>query len=123
MTDITEYPYHGAFFEITVDMDADLDKREPITTLVFETECDIQRSAKLHTGTLNAADYTVYFPLKKNPDATGTVDKYGPVKLRRGMRFKGEAYGYTYEGEVEIIRMSQLGACSCDIKVLKESKR
>lgn len=121
--DMTDFPFKGYFYEIIVDMEADLDKRESKEVIVFETACDIQRAAKLHNGSLNGADYTVYFPLEDNPDSTSTVDKYGPIKIRRGMYFRGVAYGYTVEGEVEIIRPSQLGGCSCDIKVIKESKK
>jgi hypothetical protein len=37
------------------------------------------------------------------------------------MTFRGEFYGYTVEGQVEIIRPSQLGGCSCDIKIVSET--
>lgn len=117
-----EYPFEGEFYKLTVDMEADLDKRVPVETSVLKTKCDVQKNSRLHNGSLLGADYTVYFPLPENPDATGTVDRYGPVNIRRGMRFRGKAYGYTYDGEVEIVRMSQLGGCSVDIKILKESE-
>jgi hypothetical protein len=52
---------------------------------------------------------------------TGDVDRYEQIPIRRGMTFRGEFYGYTVEGQVEIIRPSQLGACSCDIKVVSET--
>lgn len=117
-----KYPFKGHFYTYETPEDVPLDERLPQKKVVFETECDIQENARLHNGTLLGADYTVYFPLELNPDATGSEDMYGPIKVIRGMRFSGTAYGYTVEGEVEIVRPSQLGACSVDIKVLTEKE-
>lgn len=119
--DMDDFPFEGAFYTTEVDEDAPLDERIPQEVEVFRTVCDIQRSAKLHNGFLLGADYTVYWPLEINPDSTGTVDKYGPIKVRRGMIFRGIMYGYPVVGTVEIVRPSQLGGCSCDIKVVTES--
>lgn len=119
--DMTDFPYYAAFYVKEVDMDADLDQREPEETLVFETVCDIQKRSGLRQNTALLAEYTCYFPLPENPEATGTIDKYGPVPIRRGMTIRAEAYGYTYEGVVEMIRFSQLGGCSIDFKVASES--
>jgi hypothetical protein len=119
--EIVDYPYHGAFYRIGVDTSLPAYEQVEQEILVFETNCDIQRTAKLHNGNLLGANYTVYFPLEVNPDATGTIDKYLPIKIRRGMTFRGEFYGYVVEGQVEIIRPSQLGGCSCDIKIVSES--
>lgn len=120
-TDMTDFPFEGAFFTYEIDKSLPLDKRVPKEVLVFETVCDIQRAAKIHNGILNGADYTVYWPLELNPDSTGTVDKFGPIEVRRGMRFRGMMYGYSVIGDVEIVRVSQLGGCSCDIKVVTET--
>lgn len=119
--DVTDYPYKGAFYEWVTDETKPLDERVPEEVLVFETICDIQRSAKLHNYTLLGADYTIYWPLQPNPLAKGTVDKYDDIVIRRGMTFRGIAYGYEVVGTVEIVRPSQLGGCSCDIKVITES--
>lgn len=119
--EMNEYPYHGSFYRVEVDNSLPAYDRTEKEVLVFETDCDIQRSAKLHNGVLLGVNYTVYFPLEINPNATGTIDKYLPIKIRRGMTFRGEFYGYTVEGQVEIIRPSQLGGCSCDIKIVSES--
>lgn len=119
--DIIEFPYKGAFYDVTVDEDLPLDQQVDMEVCVFETICDIQKTAKLGNGGLLGASYTVYFPLELNEEATGSIDKYKDVKIRRGMTFRGEAYGYTYEGTVEIVRVSQLGGCSCDIRVKTES--
>lgn len=122
--DIVKYPFVGAFYtyEDYEDLeDIPLDERTPKEVLVFETPCDVQKRQGIRQGAHIAAEYTVYFPLTKNPDSKSTVDKYAPVLVRRGHKFRGEAYGYTYEGIVNMVRLSQLGQCSCDIRVETES--
>lgn len=119
---IEKYPFFGGFYTYEVNEDAPLDERVPQEMLVFDTKCDIQRRGKLGGNGMLAADYVVFFPLEENPNATGLKDKYGPIKVRRGMRFRGEAYGYTAEGVVEFIRPSQLGMCSVDVKITTESE-
>lgn len=119
--DIEEFPYHAAFYTSKVDMDAPLDEREAKETLVFDTVCDIQKRSGLRQNTALIAEYTCYFPLPLNPESTGAIDKFGPVPIRRGMTIRAEAYGYTYEGIVEMIRFSQLGGCSVDFRVSTES--
>lgn len=118
---LVEFPYKGKFYVEEVDMGLPLDEREAKEAVIFETACDIQRRGKMGGAGMLAADYVVYFPLEENPDATGAYDKYGPVLVRRGQRFRGEAYGYTAEGVVEFVRVSQLGGCSVDIKIITES--
>lgn len=119
---LVDYPFRGAFYIYEMDEDAPLDERVQKEVLVFETECDIQRRGRLGGNGLNGAEYVVYFPLELNPESTGTSDKYGPVNIRRGMTFRSDpAYGYTCEGVVEFVRLSQLGACSCDVKITTES--
>lgn len=119
--DMADFPYHAAFYAYEVDMDAPLDERVPKEVLVLDTVCDLQKRSGLRQNTALLAEYTCYFPLPENPDATGTIDKYGPVTIRRGMTIRAEAYGYTYEGIVEMIRFSQLGGCSVDFRVSSES--
>lgn len=120
--DMSDFPFKGAFYTYDIDYSLPLDQRVPQEVLVFETPCDIQRRGKLGGNGLTGAEYVVFFPLELNPDATGTADKYGPVKVRRGMKFRSDpAYGYTCEGVVEFVRMSQLGGCSCDIKITTET--
>lgn len=118
--DMADFPYHGKFVKYEVDTSLDLDQQAEAEMLVFETDCDIQRRAGLRQSNLLAADYTIYFPLSLNPDATGTVDKYKDCGVRRGHTFRGEFYGNTVEGVVEMVRPSQLGAMSVDIKVVTE---
>lgn len=119
--DMADFPYHAAFYTYEVDEDAPLDEREPKEVLVLETVADIQKRSSSRQNTALIAEYTCYFPLKENPDAKGTIDKYGPVPIRRGMTIRAEAYGYTYEGIVEMIRFSQLGGCSVDFRCSTES--
>lgn len=119
--ELTDYPFEGAFYTNEIDEDAPLDERIPYEVLVFETKCDIQKNNRMHNGFMLATDYCVYWPLETNPESTGSVDKYGPIKVRRGMIFRGIMYGYPVAGTVEIVRPSQLGGCSCDIKVVTEN--
>lgn len=119
--DLEEYPYTGAFYDVTVDEDLPLDEQVEQEVCVFKTICDIQKTSKIGNGGLLGASYTIYFPLELNEAATSTVDKYKDIKIRRGMTFRGIAYGYSVEGTVEIVRPSQLGACSCDVRVKTES--
>lgn len=118
--DMTDFPYHGYFVKYEIDENAPLDQQEEQEILVFETDCDIQKRAGLRQANLLAADYSIYFPLSLNPNATGTVDKYLDCGVRRGHTFRGEFYGNTIEGIVEMVRPSQLGGMSVDIKVVTE---
>lgn len=120
--DMTDFPFEGAFYTYEIDNDAPLNERVPQEVLVEEIKCDIQRSAKLHNGAMLGADYSVYWALEENPESTYTNDKYMPIKIRRGMLFRGVMYGYVVEGTVEIVRASQLGGCSADIKIVTESE-
>lgn len=120
--DMSDFPFEGAFYTFEVDNSKPLDKRIPEEVLVFETQCDIQHSAKLHNGQMLGVDYTVYWPLEFNPESESTVDKYGPIRVRRGMTFRGIMYGYVVYGEVENVRVSQLGGANCDIKIKTESE-
>lgn len=120
MLDASDFPYHGAFYKYVEDDSKPLDEREPEEVLVYETVMDCQKRSGLRQSSLIAADYTIYFPLELNPNATGTVDKYLDCGVRRGHTFRGEFYGNTIEGVVEMVRPSQLGGMSVDIKVVTE---
>lgn len=119
--DMSDFPYHGYFFKYEIDTDAPLDQQVEQEILVYETDCDIQKRAGLRQANLIAADYTIYFSLELNPEATGTIDKYKDCGVRRGMTFRGEFYGNTIEGTIEMVRPSQLGAMSVGIKVVTEN--
>lgn len=120
---MADFPYiDGVFYTYEVDKSKPLNERVPTEVIVLETNFDAQRSAKLHNGMSNGANYTIYWPLELNPDSVGSWDKYMPIPVKRGMRFRGEANGVMINGEVEIVRPSQLGGASCDIKVLTETK-
>lgn len=115
------FPYEGAFYDTAVDESLPLDQQVEEEVLVYKTVCDIQKTAKLHNANLLAANYTVYFPLELNLYATDTADKYKDCGVRRGHIFRGVFYGYEIKGIVEIVRPSQLGAMSVDIKVNTEN--
>jgi hypothetical protein len=119
--DMEEYPFRGAFYEQSVDTSLPLNEQTSVDTLILETKCDIQRTSKLNNAGLLAASYTVYWPLEVNPFSVDSTDRFMPIQIRRGMIFKGTMYGYSVEGTVEIVRPSQLGGCSCDVKVNTET--
>lgn len=116
-----KYPFHGAFYRYVVDEDAPLDGQTDKEILVYETDCNIQRRAGLRQANLVVADYNVRFPLESNPEATGTIDLYKDCGVRRGYTFRGEFYGVTIEGQIEMIEPSQLGEMNVDIKVVTEN--
>lgn len=120
--EMVDFAYHGYFYRVDVDDSLPLDERVPQEVIIFETDCDIQRRAVLSINTMLGANYAVYFPLEPNPNATGTIDAYMPIDIRRGDKFRGEFYGYLVEGVVEFVRPSQLGACSVDIRVNTENE-
>lgn len=118
--DFAEYPYYGAFYRYEVDTSVPLDEQVEKEILVYATQCDAQKRAGLRQSNLFIAEYTIYFPLEENPDATGPADKYKDCGVRRGHTFRGMFYGQTIEGQIEFVRPSQLGAMSVDIKVITE---
>ena len=118
--DFRRYPFHGAFYKYAVDESKPLDEQVEEEILIFETVCSIQRRAGLRQANLVVADFNIRFPLELNPDATGTVDKYLDCGVRRGYTFRGEFYGVTIEGQIEMIEPSQLGEMNVDIKVVTE---
>lgn len=119
--EFSEYPYTGAFYTVEVDESLPLDEQVEREVLVYETVCDIQKTNKLHNANLLAANYTIYFPIAENPNATSTVNRFVDCGVRRGHIFRGVFYGYEIKGIVEIVRPSQLGAISVDIKVNTEN--
>lgn len=120
-TEISAFPFHGYFVKYEVDTSKPLDEQDEQEILIFEADVDIQKRSGLRQANLIAADYTIYFQLKLNPEAMGAVDKYLDCGVRRGHTFRGEFYGNTIEGIVEIVRPSQLGGMSVDIKVVTEN--
>ena len=118
--DFRKYPFHGAFYKYAVDESKPLDEQVEEEILIFETVCSIQRRAGLRQANLVVADYNIRFPLELNPDATGTVDTHLDCGVRRGYTFRGEFYGVTIEGQIEMIEPSQLGEMNVDIKVVTE---
>lgn len=120
---LEEYPYiDGIFYAYEVDTKKPLDQRVPEEYVVLETKFDAQESARLHNGIALNVDYAIFWPLEPNPEAQGSWDKYMPINVKRGMRFKGIADGVLIDGEVELVVPSQLGGAKCYIKVTDESE-
>lgn len=116
-----KYPFHGAFYRYAIDESKLLDEQTEEEILVYETDCNILRRAGLRQANLVVADYNIRFPLEQNPEAKGTIDLYKDCGVRRGYTFRGEFYGVTIEGQVEMIEPSQLGEMNVDIKVVTEN--
>lgn len=132
---ITQYPFHGTFYTVVTNKpedgdilgDGDLlgggdtgspsegettDGNERNTetsgeTILLETECDIQQSAKLiNSGTI-MADYKVFFPCEIG----------AKLPIRFNTNFKCEDYAIPINGRVVGLEYSQLGGCHVDIKM------
>lgn len=125
---ITEYKFHGTFYTVKTikpedgdflgdgnlldDMDinssTDAGTTEtPEETILLETECDIEKAAKLiNSGTI-MADYKVSFPCEVG----------AKLPIRFNTNFKCEDYAIPINGRVVGIEYSQLGGCSVDIKM------
>lgn len=122
---IKKYPYSGGFYSFEIDDTKPLDQRLPEEILVENVEhCDIQSITARHNAAFLGAGYTVYFPLTPNPewDGLNESERYLPINVRRGMTFKGGYPLYPVEGEVELVRFSQLGQAAVYIKVTTESE-
>lgn len=121
--DIEEFPYiDGVFYTYGIDMSKPLDERREEEIVVLETKFDAQKVSKIHNGVALNADYTIYWPLESNPESQGMWDKWMPIPVKRGMKFRGMANGVLIEGVVEIVVPSQLGRASCDVKVTTETE-
>lgn len=122
---IRKYPYKGAFYSYDTDFSLPLDERVSQKVLIHEVDCDIQRQGASHKSGLLGAGYKVKYPLELNPDWDGedSSEQYLPIKVRRGMMFKGGEPLYPVEGEVEFVRFSQLGEATIDIKVKTETEK
>lgn len=139
---LTEYPFDGIFYEYKTDTSGGLLEQETEEVEVLRTKCDIQQTSQLGNAGFLASSYTIYFPLEQNSSFEGTdVDSVGdvtevgvnpsetqliddntykPIKIRRGMYFRGSIYGYEVNGKVVGVAPSMLGGCACQIKDLDE---
>lgn len=102
------YPFDGAFYSYEVDGSKPLDQQAGEEILVLRTKCDIQESSKTDSGGAVSVHFNVYFPFDK---ASGT-------SIKRGMTFKGEAYGLEVNGRVKSVFPTQFGGCVCYIEDL-----
>lgn len=103
---IDEYPFDGAFYDYAVDPSKPLDERTEEEILVLSTKCDIQQSSKNDSGGNLVSYSNIYVPF----------DVSKSIPLKRGMTFKGSAYGLTVNGIIVSIGASQLGGLEITIK-------
>lgn len=102
---LEEYPFEGVFYEYDVDPSKPLDEQVEVEKLVLQTKCDIQEAQKSDASGVITSKFNVYFPF----------DKGIGINIKRGMMFKGTAYGLEVNGIVVGINPTQLGGCCCYI--------
>lgn len=105
---LDEYPFEGAFYEYGVDESKPLDEQVEEEILILDTKCDIQYSSKSDANGVITAGFNVYFPFNKEVG----------VLIKRGMTFKGNAYGLVVNGRVISVSPSQLGGVECFVEDL-----
>ena len=137
---LVEFPFDGVFYEYRTDTSGGLLNQKTEEVEILRTKCDIQQTSQIGNAGFLASSYTIYFPLKSNDsllgspsdEADGSAGKipsdkelvddktFKPVKIKRGMYFRGTMYGYEVNGKVIGVAPSMLGGCACQIKDLDE---
>ena len=138
--ELTEYPFDGLFYEYKTDDFVGLLHQKTEEVEVLRTKCDIQQTSQIGNAGFLASSYTIYFPLnfnsgffrkpqddKDDEKDVQPIDKelvddktYEPIRIKRGMYFRGSIYGYEVNGKVIGVAPSMLGGCACQIKDLDE---
>ena len=110
---ITQYPFRGTFFTVitTKPDDGDLLGGDSLETseetVLLETECDIQKAAKMFSNGTIMADYKVFFPCEVG----------AALPIRFNSNFRCLDYAIPIQGRVVGLEYSQLGGCMVDIKM------
>ena len=137
---LVEFPFDGVFYEYRTDTSGGLLNQKTEKVEILRTKCDIQQTSQIGNAGFLASSYTIYFPLESNDSLLGSpsdeadgsagenpsgkelvADKtFKPVKIKRGMYFRGTMYGYEVNGKVIGVAPSMLGGCACQIKDLDE---
>lgn len=108
-TPLDEYPFEGDFFDYGVDDNKPLDEQVEEEILVLHTKCDIQPAQKSDSGGNITNSFNVYFPFDIKNDK---------LKLKRGMKFRGNAYGLEVNGTLISAIPSQMCGVECYVKDL-----
>ena len=137
---LVEFPFDGVFYEYRTDTSGGLLNQKTEEVEILRTKCDIQQTSQIGNAGFLASSYTIYFPLESNDSLLGSPsdeadgssveapsdkelvdDKtFKPVKIKRGMYFRGTMYGYEVNGKVIGVAPSMIGGCVCQIKDLDE---
>lgn len=137
---LVEFPFDGVFYEYRTDTSGGLLNQKTEEVEILRTKCDIQQTSQVGNAGFLASSYTIYFPLESNDSLLGSPsdeadgsageppsdkelvdDKtFKPVKIKRGMYFRGTMYGYEVNGKVIGVAPSMIGGCVCQIKDLDE---
>lgn len=106
-TPIDEYPFDGAFYEYGVDDSKPLDEQVEEEILILACKCDIIHASQTDTGGNLTSFYKVYLPFDRKKEK---------VSIKRGMTFKGNAYGLEVNGKVFSVSPSQLDGIECYVE-------
>lgn len=137
---LVEFPFDGVFYEYRTDTSGGLLNQKTEEVEILRTKCDIQQTSQIGNAGFLASSYTIYFPLESNDSLLGAPsdeadgssggtpsdkelvdDKtFKPVRIKRGMYFRGTMYGYEVNGKVIGVAPSMIGGCVCQIKDLDE---
>ena len=137
---LVEFPFDGVFYEYRTDTSGGLLNQKTEEVEILRTKCDIQQTSQIGNAGFLASSYTIYFPLESNDSLLGAPsdeadgssggtpsdkelvdDKtFKPVRIKRGMYFRGTMYGYEVNGKVIGVAPSMIGGCACQIKDLDE---
>ena len=106
---LDEYPFDGYFYDYGVDDSKPLDEQVEEEYLILHTKCDIQPAQESDSGGIITNSFNVYFPFDVKTEK---------LKLKRGLIFKGNAYGLTVNGTLISAVPSQMGGVECYVKDL-----
>lgn len=104
---LSEYPYQGQFFRMTIDESLPLDKQEEIKDVFFTTPCDVMESSHSWSKDFIFGKYAVYFPFDKSKE---------DIKVRIGDMFECDVYGLMVNGKVIGVFPSEMGGITVYIQ-------
>lgn len=132
--EFAEYPFEGVFYEYTTNTSGGLLDQTTEEVEVLRTKCDIQQNTFKDSSGFLTSSYSIYFPLEPSSlfpssseeevaneeENVSNEDSLAPIKIKRGMYFRGYVYGYEVNGKVKGVGFSMLGGCECQIEDLDE---
>ena len=99
INEISEFPFHGVFYTMSVDETKPLDEQVEEKIIVLDTPCDIMESAHSFSNNFIKGAYSVYFPFNVDRDE---------LKVKNGVAFEADMYGLQINGKVTGVFPSQM---------------